>query len=67
MYINTKKPKELYIQIYFIFSVHYWYWNNKDNPDKKEGAKLSDFWTEDKLTQLASIGEKVNNIMLHPG
>ena len=49
-----------------MFSVHYWYWNNKDNPDKKE-AKLSDFWTGEKLAQLASIGEKVNTLLLNPG
>ena len=42
-------------------SVHFWYWNNKDNnADKtREATKLPDFWTEERLALLAGVGKAV--------
>ena len=53
------------------FSVHYWYWNNRENTEKKEGGaasaqKMPDFWTQDRIGQLTSLAEVVESRIRDP-
>lgn len=49
-----------------MLSVHFWYWNNRENTERR-GPKLPEFWTEERLAQLANIAEMVENKMKNPG